>query len=346
LRPNNTPTVVGLLDRIKRGVSRVESTISPGLDKVNLSSFASSNGLSLALVQSAATLAERFYYVNSGGVAKILERTSLIAAQPTTLAVTAVLFELTPAALEYKRFTYNRIGRAIYVQGKDDSAAQGLLSFGLTDNVRVFVNGVLLDSTLYDKSALGTITFTPELESPALLIEVFVYKSLTQFFTDDQAIRLTFVPLVPLAPERAACAWGDVISVAQYTPIFCPDVSALDRSKNYGLVRFEATDENGDLVTIDPAGFFMLAEAPYAFEDKRLTATVQLTSFTSEGFPLSFSIDSETGTTTAVVDGETLAPLPRALSITKFSYVKSTQTAETVSLLASRNQKTFILGPA
>lgn len=346
LRPNNTPTVVGLLDRIKRGSSRVEPVATPGFDKVSLSSFAGSNGLSLALVQSTTSLTERVYYVNSEGSAKVLERTSLSTAQPTTLAVTAVLFELTPAALEYKRYTYNRIDRAIYVQGKDDSAAQGVLSFDSTSNVRVFANGVLLDSSLYDKSVSGTITFTPELENPSLLIEVFVYKSLSQFFTDDQAVRLTFTPLVPLAPERSACAWGDTALVAQYTPIFCADISALDRSKNYGLVRFEAIDENDVTITIDPTGFFMLADAPYAFQDKKLTAIVQLTSFTSEGFPLSFSIDSETGNTTAVVDGDTLAPLPRAMTISKISYVKSSQTAETVGLLASRNQKTFILGPA
>lgn len=164
LRPNNTPTIVGLLDRIKRGTSRVIPEKATPLDRTNLSSFSGSNGLSVAILQSEDMPSERVYFVNEGGSRRVLGRTELGAVLPSNITVTAVLFELTPAALEYKRYTYVRTERCVYVQDKDDSAAQAQLAFDSTSNVRVFVNGALLSTSLYDKTVQDTITFTPELE--------------------------------------------------------------------------------------------------------------------------------------------------------------------------------------
>lgn len=346
LRPANTPTVVGLLDRVKRGTSRALVTAVAPLDRVNLASFASSNGLTAAVLQSADTVSERLYFVTENGAQRVLERTSLAALTPSQAKVTAVLFELTPPALEYKRYTYVRAERCIYVQGKDDSATQSPLAFDDASNVRVFVNGELLQSSLYDKTVQGTITFTPELENPSLLIEVFVYKSLTQFFTEEQAIRLDFTTLPQLDAARANSAWGDAAKVAQYTPLYCADVSALDQAKTYGLVRFEAVDETAATVTVDAVGYFLLATPPYAFQDKLLTAVVPLASLTAEGFPLSFDVNGETGETNAVIDGNTLLPLARALTVTTLDSMTSARETETVSLIVTRKAKTFILGPA
>lgn len=345
LRPLSTPTVVGLLDRAKRGTPKSSLATSPPLDRINLSSFSGSNGLTLAVLKSIDTIAEREYVVFENGVPKTLARTSLAALLPSDVTITAVLFELTPAALEYKRYTYVRTERCVYVQGKDDSAAQGQLTFDSLSNVRVFVNGKLVSSSTYDK-ANNTITFTPELEEPSLLIEVFVYKSLSQFFSEDQAIRLSFTALSQYDSMRSGSAWGDVSRVDQFIPLYCPDVSALDKSRSYGLVRLEATDETSTLISaIDQQGYFLLAAPPYAFQDKRLTAVVPITAFTSEGYPLSFNVNSETGDTNAVVDGETLSPLSRPLAFSTVN-TNTPSSTDTVGLVVARKEKTFIIGPA
>lgn len=347
LRPSTVPTVIGLLDRVKRGTVKDATVTAKALDRVSISSFNGSNGLTLGVLQSVETLTERLFFVYENGVQRVLERIPLTESlAPSFAAVTASLFELTPAALEYKRYTYNRTERCVFVQGRDDSAAQALLAFNDTSNVRVFVNGELLSSTLYDKTVAGTITFTPELEEPSLLIEIFVYKSLTQFYTDDQAIKLKFISLAQYDPLRTACAWGDAAKASKYVPLYCADISALDRSKTYGLVKLEAVDEAAAPVTVDADGCFFLANPPYAFQDKRLTATVPLAALISEGFSISFTVDEETGSTFAVVDGETLSPLSRALNITTLSSsLSSTQAAETVSLVVPRNERSFIIGP-
>jgi hypothetical protein len=276
----------------------------------------------------------------------VLDRTPLADRTPDQVTVTAVFFELTPAALEYKRYTYLRAERCVYVEGKDDSATQSQLAFDPEATVRVLVNGALLSSSLYDKTVQGRITFTPELEDLSLLIEVFVYKSLTQFFTEDDAIKLDFVSLPQNSAVRTGCAWGDSERVMEYTPLYCADVSALDRSRTYGLVRFEAIDEAAASVVIDPLGYFLLAAPPYAFQDKRLASVVPLTALTSEGFPISFAVSGETGETNAVIDGETLLPLARPLTVTTLSTIATDREAETVSLVIPRKEKTFIIGPA
>lgn len=345
LRPVNTPTVIGLLDRVKRGASRTVTELAEPLDKVNLTSFSGSNGLTLGLLKVTASSDNAYYVSEAGGGARVLARSPLTVDLPSNVAVTAVLFELTPAALEYKRYTYVREERCVNVQGKDNSAAQALLAFDSTSNLRVFINGALLPSDRYDKTVSGVITFIPELEQPSLLIEVFVYKSLTQFFDDDEALRLDFVSLSEVAPEREGCAWGDAARVGAYVPLYCADVSALDSSRTYGLVRLEAVDEDDVAFTVEPNGVILLAGPPYAFQDKKLTATVPLTAFTDEGFPLGFSINGETGETNAVVDGETLQPLARPLTVQALSSPASAQATETVGLLVTKNERSFILGP-
>ena len=205
LRPVNTPTVIGLLDRVKRGTDRTATALAKPLDKVSLASF-SGGGLTLALVKSKVVGVQRLFYINDiDNFERVLARVSTSLTQPAELSVTAVLFELTPSALEYKRYTYVRADSCVYVQGKDDSASRSLLTFDSTSNVRVLVNGALLDSTLYTATS-DTITFSPQLESPSLLIEVFVYKSLTQFFNEDQALRLTFSLLPTLDATRSTGA--------------------------------------------------------------------------------------------------------------------------------------------
>lgn len=345
LRPINTPTVVGLLDRVKRGAPRTTVTAAKALDRVNLSTFSGSGGLTVAMLKSVETVSERVYYVTEDSNQRVLARTPLIAALPVGITVTAVLFELTPAALEYKRYTYVRAERCIYVEGKDDSAAQNPLAFDDASNVRVLVNGALLQSSLYDKTVHGTITFTPELEDASLLIEVFVYKSLTQFFSDEQAIRLQFTMPPQYDAARTGSAWGDAARAGEYAPLHCADISALDVSRSYGLVRFETVDETAAPVVIDPQGHFLLASPPYAFQDKRLTAVVPLAAFTSEGFPLGFAVNSETGSVNAVVDGETLTPLTRPLIVGVLDTLTTTREAETVGLVVAHNEKKFILGP-
>lgn len=345
LRPVNTPTVVGLLDRIKRGSSRVFEQLASPLDKVNLTSFNGSNGLTLGILSATDGVDRAYYVYDTDGNQRVLARSTLDVELPSNVTVTALLFELTPAALEYKRYTYVRTERCVNVQGKDNSAAQALLAFDETSNIRIFVNGALLPSDKYDKSVSGAITFTPELEEPSLLIEIFVYKSLTQFFDPEDALRLDFVSLSAVALERSGCAWGDATRAGSFVPIYCPDVSALDDSRTYGLVSLEATDEDDVTFAVDPRGSFLLAAPPYAFQDKKLTAVVPLTAFTDEGFAFGFSINGETGETNAVVDGETLQPLARPLTLQALRSQTSTQATETVSLLVTKNERSFILGP-
>jgi hypothetical protein len=346
LRPVNTPTVIGLLDRVKRGTARVAAAAEKPLDKVSLASF-SGGGLTLSLVRSKLSGSQRLFYINdSVGFERVLARCASDAVQPAALEVKAVLFELTPAALEYKRYTYSRTDSCVYVQGKDDSANRNLLTFDSTSNVRVLVNGALLDSTLYSAAA-GTITFSPQLEGPSLLIEVFVYKSLTQFFNEDQALKLAFSILPQLDATRSTGAWGNTLRVGAHTPLYCIDLGALDRTRTYGLVRFEAADENGTTYVISSTGSFLLARAPYAFEDKRLTATVPTTTLTAEGFSVSFAVNGETGSMELVIDGATLQPQARPLALTAMPAVAvSTQAADIVNLLVERNEKAFIIGPA
>lgn len=345
LRPINTPPVIGLLDRIKRGSSRAFVPQALPLDKTNITSFNGTNGLTLGILFPVDGVDRAYCVYDIDGNQRVLARSTLDVALPSNVTITAMLFELTPAALEYKRYTYARTERCVDVQGKDNSASQAVLSFDETSNLRIFVNGVLLPSDKYDKTVDGIITFTPELEQPSLLIEIFVYKSLTQFFNVEDALRLEFTSLSVVAPERSGCAWGDVARVESYVPIYCSDMSTLDDSRTYGLVKLEAVDEDSSTFTVDPRGIFLLANPPYAFQDKKLTAVVPVTVFTNEGFPLGFSINGETGETNAVVDGETLMPLARPLVIQRLSSQTSSQAAETVSLLVVKNERSFILGP-
>jgi hypothetical protein len=223
---------------------------------------------------------------------------------PLTTVVNLLLYEITTQLLDYSKFTYEINGTVSQILGPDDSPQQLNLRFTSSNSIAIYVNGVLLDSSAYDRSVDNQITFSPSIVDSSNLIEVFVYLPTSQLITGT-TVTLTFKPLTTSNGNdvyyRNQLTYGDVggamVDGTTRYLLYCTDLSALDITKTYSVQNVNVTSSvSGATARVLPTEIrFLLAKEPYAFEDKDLHAYVAGETIIATGTVISFVQSEATG---------------------------------------------------
>jgi hypothetical protein len=284
-QPKLVAPVLGLADWVKRGtVAEVQpETIVQA--QASISSFGGLGGLVIAAMRErTAGYARTFFVRDIVGDERDVETVFTIEPLPKSTVINAYLYELTPAVLEYKQYTYNFSTSALTVEGQDDSPAQRMLRFSTSNTVKVLVNGVQLGVDEFDRTTDNRITLTPQINDANIVIDVFVYNDLSVGIDEANLIQIQFEALASNTVENTAIrnstAWGDVKAIidTQGTNLlyYCSDITVLDTTKSYAVAYFEAATAMGASYRLDPAHVVvLLSSPPYAFNDKQLNRHLQ-----------------------------------------------------------------------
>jgi hypothetical protein len=304
LQPKLTEHVIGLSDWVQRGTIVEEAAPVIKTVLASISSFSGAGGLTVAGVRyQDADNARIFFAKAADGSQFILEVGPVTSLIPTKSKLQAVLYELTPEVLVYRHYTYAFHTAAAILEGQDDSAAQASLRFTASNVIKVYVNGVELPSSAYDRSVDNKITLTPQIIDTNIIIDVFVYNDIRTAFDPSNAIVLEFKALRTDKAEdlslRNACGWGNVAAIKDKDDnallFFCTNIEELDNTKSYGVAYFNAVAANDTVMKIDPAELtILISSQPHAFNDKQLTRYLTGSSLLNNGV-LSFKQSEATG---------------------------------------------------
>jgi len=184
-------------------------------------------------------------------------------------------------SVEIKRITnssfveyfYNRTANTTTVSGQDDSSKRLSLRFvnGSTpDALVVYVNGVEIDKSQYDRTVPGRLVFNPALSSETNLIRIMVYQQVAATYKT-----LTFKKSNTVFPT--ASAWDNVSKVEQprgtsYNIFTCADLSLIPINTQMVIKSVSYAGET----TYDGMGYLLRADAPFSNYDRDQLNTVLL----------------------------------------------------------------------
>jgi len=302
--------VAGLDDFVPRGAPLTTPSISliaPIQLTINTSSIAQI--LTMALFRREISTNTTFSVLDVNGGTVIVETQPAQYVAPALSYANVALFELTQNLLQFKKFTYTFKSLAQVVRGIDDSAEGLNLRFTVTDLIRVFVNGIEIDSNGFDRSITNQITLTPAIFSASNVVEILVYQDIDLAVDVNTLTRLKFVPLDPLgsASILSATAWGDVQTVSinniDRSLLYCSDLGLLQPDKTYGVYSVEAISQANVKTIVQPAEvYLLLGRDPFSFQDKELHAFLNVDALITGDATLVYKNSLRLGTLNLFVD--------------------------------------------
>lgn len=283
-----TPPVVGLDDYRPRGNAVATAAEAITKSPVLISTTDDGGVITIAAMRSLNDgINQDFYAYDGDGNPFIVESLSPYAIMPDLSSIVAVLYEIPQVLLNSRSYTYQRQNSVPFIDGPDDSMSRLNLRFTADNAVTVFINGVELDPSMFDRSINDKVTFTPMISDLNNLIEIIVASPAESYITADSPniIRLNFRPLrVEHGNEvlqRRLNAWGDVTAArvddGERFLLFCTEtVAKLLPLKYYKVAWFETTSIlTGETKRLAPESIYvLLGREPFTFEDKELYAYV------------------------------------------------------------------------
>lgn len=287
----------------------------------------------------------------------VLESNTFV--EPQISEIRAVLFEISAELLTTSKYIYEVLGPVTIVGGRDSSPESKSLRFTSANNITVYVNGIQLADSQFDRTVNDQITFTPVIFDSNNLVEVFVYQDFSTAVNYSVHVPLTFKPLVSTnttgALLREEDCWGNyfgtnIDSIPRYT-LFCTDLGKLNLNKSYGVKQFEVTDENNIARIVDSSDvFILLGKEPFSFRDKELYAYLTGTSLVDQQSVMNYKQSQASGGLYLSVDSSAITqvynPIGLVESIKTIQATVST-TIPGTPLAGSENlDQKYILGPA
>lgn len=190
------------------------------------------------------------------------------------LTFTFELKRLTNAS--YVEYFYNRPSNTVLISGQDDSSKRLALRFAngtSADRVVVYLNGVELDSSAYDRSVTGRIVFKEALVDETNQIRILVYKQDVPTYVSITFIRNDLYSY----KSHAISAWGNVETVEYpsgktFSIFTCTDVTPLAINSRLVLDSIRSLNE----VLPKDVGYFVIADAPYSPYDRNLNNAINI----------------------------------------------------------------------
>lgn len=354
-----TPPVSGLQDYIQRGTV-IPAATAPIVDpSISLSTGDGAGMLTIAIL-TRTTLGggtHAFSALDTAGnpIFIDIELDSVLLAQGTKVFLN--IFPISPNLLQSKTYTYLMSGTVQVIRGPDNSPNSSNLRFTLSNQVNVFINGVLLDPSAYALDEVNQqITMTPAIFESNNVVNIIVYNDLTSSIDNSKVISLEFDVLVPTVSADLTflsnCSWGnyDAVNIpnlgVRYL-LHCTDLSALVKDTNYGVK--DVTISSPTLTT--PATvrndefLMLLARSPFGFQDKELNAYLSGASFDSS-FSLIYHQDQTTGVYSLSVPQSQLSQMLTSMvpSVPIDSSLFTVSAAGAVTAVSALTHK-YIIGP-
>jgi hypothetical protein len=335
-----TPPVEGLQDYIPRGTKELSSVAEASDARVSI--FTGGTG---TLAIAGPTFDGGNFFVLSRDGSQI----QIPADDIADAKIKLTLFKISPSLLEYKKHTYHVPGNLQVVQGMDDSADSKNLRFTASNEIRVFVNGVELAESNYDRTVNDVITFTPAIYETNNVIDVLVYTDLSSVASVSEKIEVDFRYLTPTVAEDrnflVSNCWGDVRRVSvegiEKELLFCTNTSVFVKDFRYGFYSASITF-SGTTYQISTEGIlFLLGKPPYAANDREMYA--YFNSEKLEDAILEYSQDINTGLIEVRVSESDITQITRALIPTQKTELILEESTEIVSQTNFKHQ--YILGP-
>lgn len=183
-------------------------------------------------------------------------------------------------------YFYNRPSNTTLITGQDDSSKRLTLRFAATDQIIVYVNGVEVDASTYNRNVLGRLQFNSVLTAETNQVRVLVYQQ-----TAPKYVHLTFTrndsASILVNPNSA---WRNVSGVeipkgTPYSVFTCTNLAGL--AINSRLVLVDVNGFTGEF------GYWLLADAPYSSYDRNTLNSVLISDMISYQEVIEFKNDSK-----------------------------------------------------
>lgn len=186
----------------------------------------------------------------------------------------------------FVEFFYNRPSNTTQLYGQDDSSKRLTLRFSALDEVKVYINGIELAPTLFDRSVLGRITLAQPLVDDASTINVVVFRQAAQ-------ILKTLVFTTNNTTHDNTTAWGNVISFEtkengnEYKIFTCRDLSLLEIGTT---LKIDSLMSGATPIGLTNA-FLLLSVKPYSSYDRDLDNVISLGAVLSNSIKFEYYSD-------------------------------------------------------
>ena len=345
-----TPPIAGLQDYIPRGTSLPSSVLSEDDELISLFTGGGSGMLTMALPTKSTALDHTFEVLDSSGNVFALDDTPELTSVSPKVSANMILYKISPDLLQFKRYSYIVSGVVQVVRGIDDSPNANSLKFSSSNRVRVFINGVELDASNFDRSVDDLITFTPAIYESNNVVDVIVYNNISSS-SGLESIKLQFRPLsTTVSAELAllcANAWGDskgvTIDGTDRYLMHCSDLSELSTDFSYGVSAVEVTTATETRVVSPSEVALLFGISPFLTQDKDLYSYLGGPSLIDSSNVLSYGQNQNSGITELSVKDSILTHLARPLAPFGITKIGSVSSGTVVSQQTKKHQ--YILGP-
>jgi hypothetical protein len=265
---------------IKIGETSVKSSLSNTLD-ANLEAWKART--SPAVVQSSLTTPVSVS-VMSGTEAITIAVPMSVYADTTSLTVSLKQEKLGVAP--FTEYTYVSPSNTTQLYGQDDSSRRLTLRFTALDEVKVYVNGVELTPSQFNRSVAGRITLAEPLSDESSTIRVIVFQQAAPVVKP-----LTFT--LNADHQESDSAWSNVTRIAmrpkapQYQLFTCRDTSSLEIGTTLKIT--SVASSAGEIDTADV--HLLLSAKPYSSYDRDLDNTIVVGTAITNATPFQYVAD-------------------------------------------------------
>lgn len=201
-------------------------------------------------------------------------------------SLTLILSQEKLGSASFVEFFYSRPSNTTQLYGQDDSSKRLTLRFTSLDEVKVYINGIELAPTLFDRSVSGRILLTHPLVDDTSTINVVVFRQAAKILKT-----LTFT--TNNTTHDNTTAWGNVVSFEtkengnQYKIFTCRDLSLLEIGTT---LKIDSLMSNGASISLVNS-YLLLSAKPYSSYDRDLDNVISLGALLSNNIKFEYYSD-------------------------------------------------------
>lgn len=188
-------------------------------------------------------------------------------------------------------YFYNRPSNTQLISGQDDSSKKITLRFLESDSVTVYLNGVEIEASEYNRDIPGRLLFNSALTEDTNQIRVLVYQQ-----TPPKYVRLTFIRNDSGSViTNPMSSWRNISKISTipnktFDVFSCTNLSHIEL--NSSLVLRGVLLENLQTL-VGEFGYWLLSDPPYSSFDRNTSVAILLSDIITSGQPIEYKNDTK-----------------------------------------------------